>query len=194
MGATLIVHPRTERTHPYAVQEALAELRHGTIGVNTWSGVTSCRLHPVGRLPGPHLAGDRQRHPASSTTPSCSRTSKTGLRAPFAPAPRGLFTGCPSLTPKPPYFVTHRTGPTTLEHLTHFTAAPPPVRLPAVLAAACAGDQEVYRHSSIARHSPNQRTREQGTAGVDTPESVSTRLVQERGAGQRAGDRADDRR
>lgn len=51
---------------------------------------------------------------------------KTALRAPFAPAPRGLFTGCPSLSLKPPYF----------ERVTRFTTAPrraalrPPARRP----------------------------------------------------------------
>ncbi|MEV7176498.1 hypothetical protein [Kitasatospora sp. NPDC093679] len=58
---------------------------------------------------------------------------KTVLRAPFAPAPRGLFTGSPSLAPRPPHFVTHRSGRAALERL------PPARRLPGLLASALRG-------------------------------------------------------
>jgi hypothetical protein len=61
------------------------------------------------------------------------------LRAPFAPAPRGLFAGSPSLSPRPPYFVTNRTGRTTLERVTRFTTAPGITGLPAVFASALRG-------------------------------------------------------
>ncbi|MCT7356812.1 hypothetical protein N4P33_32420 [Streptomyces sp. 15-116A] len=64
---------------------------------------------------------------------------KTVLRAPFAPAPRGLFTGSPSLSPRPPYFVTNRTGRTTLERLTAFTTAPGVHRLPGIFLSALRG-------------------------------------------------------
>ncbi|WP_329499903.1 hypothetical protein [Kitasatospora herbaricolor] len=64
---------------------------------------------------------------------------KTVLRAPFAPAPRSLLTGSPSLSPRPPYFVTNRTGRTTLERVTRFTAAPSIAELPAVFASALRG-------------------------------------------------------
>ncbi|MFE0516007.1 hypothetical protein [Streptomyces sp. NPDC058964] len=55
------------------------------------------------------------------------------------PAPGGLLTGSPSLSLKPSYFVTNRTGRTTLERVTRFTTAPNPARLPAVFASALRG-------------------------------------------------------
>ena len=61
------------------------------------------------------------------------------LRAPFAPAPRGLLSGSPSLSPKPPYFVTNRTANTTIARLTAYTAAPNPLRLPGIFASALRG-------------------------------------------------------
>jgi hypothetical protein len=64
---------------------------------------------------------------------------KTALRAPFAPTPRGLFTGSPSLSPRPPYFVTNRTATRTLQRLTRFTAAPSPLQLPAIFTSALRG-------------------------------------------------------
>ncbi|MFD9099153.1 aldehyde dehydrogenase family protein [Streptomyces collinus] len=140
LGATLIVHPRTERTHPHAMHDALAELRYGTIGVNTWSGVN----YLLGYTPwGAHPGHTRQAIGSGTGVVNnafmLQDVEKTVLRAPFAPAPRGLFTGCPSLAPKPPYFVTHRTGRTTLKHLTHVTTARHPVRLPALLTSALRG-------------------------------------------------------
>ncbi|MFB6931463.1 hypothetical protein [Streptomyces chartreusis] len=64
---------------------------------------------------------------------------KTVLRAPFAPAPRGLLTGDPSLSPRPPYFVTNSTALTTVKRLIRFTAAPSLVKLPALFASALRG-------------------------------------------------------
>lgn len=66
---------------------------------------------------------------------------KTVLRAPFAPTPRGLVTGSPSLSPRPPYFVTNRTAQTTIQRLTRFTAAPGLARLPAIFTSARGADQ-----------------------------------------------------
>ncbi|MFI1769368.1 aldehyde dehydrogenase family protein [Streptomyces sp. NPDC020800] len=140
LGATLIVHPRTERTQPGAVEAALGELRYGTVGVNTWSGVNFL----LGYTPwGAHPGHTRQAIGSGigfvNNAFMLEDIEKTVLRAPFAPAPRGLFTGCPSLSPKPPYFVTNRTGRTTLERITRFTTAPSPAQLPAVFASALRG-------------------------------------------------------
>ncbi|OKJ66316.1 aldehyde dehydrogenase family protein [Streptomyces sp. CB02261] len=140
LGATLIVHPRTEKAHRVAVRSAVADLRYGTVGVNCWSGVGFLLgFTPWGAFPG------HTRQDIGSGTGFVHNAfmlediEKTVLRAPFAPAPRGLVTGAPSLSPRPPYFVTHRTARTTVERLTRFTAAPSPVKLPALFAAALRG-------------------------------------------------------
>ncbi|MBX9421404.1 aldehyde dehydrogenase family protein [Streptomyces lateritius] len=140
LGATLIVHPRTEKAHRGAVRSAVADLRYGTVGVNCWSGVGFLLgFTPWGAFPG------HTRQDIGSGTGFVHNAfmlediEKTVLRAPFAPAPRGLVTGAPSLSPRPPYFVTHRTARTTVERLTRFTAAPSPAKLPALFAAALRG-------------------------------------------------------
>ncbi|MFH9836228.1 MULTISPECIES: hypothetical protein [unclassified Streptomyces] len=61
------------------------------------------------------------------------------LNAPFAPAPRGWFPGSPSLSPRPPYFVTNRTARTTVERLTAHTTAPGWRRLPGIFLSALRG-------------------------------------------------------
>ncbi|MER7725776.1 aldehyde dehydrogenase family protein [Streptomyces sp. NPDC096323] len=140
LGATLIVHPRTEKSNPEAVRLAIAGLRYGTLGVNCWSGVGFLLgFTPWGAFPG-HTRQDIGSgigfvHNAFML----EDIEKTVLRAPFAPAPRGLLTGDPSLSPRPPYFVTHRTALTTVQRLTRFTAAPGLTKLPALFAAALRG-------------------------------------------------------
>ncbi|WP_431682664.1 aldehyde dehydrogenase family protein [Kitasatospora sp. KL5] len=140
LGATVLVHPRTERDHPAALADAVDRLRYGTIALNTWSGVGFLLGHtPWGAHPG------HTRQDIGSGTGFVNNTwmldgiEKTVLRAPFAPAPRGLFTGSPSLAPRPPHFVTHRSGRTTLERLARYTADPAARRLPGLLVSALRG-------------------------------------------------------
>lgn len=142
LGATLIVHPRTERTDREAVDAAVADLRYGTLGVNCWSAVGFLLgFTPWGAFPG------HTRQSIGSGTGFVHNAfmldekdiEKTVLRAPFTPAPRGLFTGDPSLSPRPPYFVTNRTARTTVERVTRFTAAPGLLKLPAIFASALRG-------------------------------------------------------
>ncbi|WP_042424258.1 aldehyde dehydrogenase family protein [Streptacidiphilus anmyonensis] len=140
LGASLIVHPRTERNHRAAVEAAVAALRYGTLGVNCWSALGFLLGYtPWGAYPG-HTRQDIGSgigfvHNAFML----EDVEKTVLRAPFAPFPRGLFTGSPSLSPRPPYFVTNRTARTTVERVVHFTAAPGFAKLPAVFASALRG-------------------------------------------------------
>ncbi|WP_328555698.1 MULTISPECIES: aldehyde dehydrogenase family protein [unclassified Streptomyces] len=142
LGATLIVHPRTERTDRAAVESAVAGLRYGTLGVNCWSGVGFLLgFTPWGAFPG-HTRQDIGSGTGFVHNAFMLRgedIEKTVLRAPFTPAPRGLVTGDPSLSPRPPYFVTSRTALTTVRRLTRFTAAPSALRLPALLASALRG-------------------------------------------------------
>jgi hypothetical protein len=143
LGATLLVHPRTERAHRTAVDEAIAALRYGTLGVNCWSafgfllGYTPWGAHP-GHTRQDIGSGIGFVHNAFML----EDVEKTVLRAPFAPAPRGLFTGSPSLPPRPPYYVTNRTGRRTMERLTAYATDPRASRLPGIFASAlrgCAG-------------------------------------------------------
>nr|WP_202539507.1 aldehyde dehydrogenase family protein [Streptomyces sp. SID8379] len=140
LGATLLVHPRTERTHRAAVDEAIAGLRYGTLGVNCWSAFGFLLGYtPWGAFPG-HTRQDIGSgigfvHNAFML----EDVEKTVLRAPFAPSPRGLFTGSPSLSPRPPYYVTNRTGLTTMRRLTAYTTDPKVSRLPGIFASALRG-------------------------------------------------------
>ncbi|SDL06908.1 aldehyde dehydrogenase family protein [Streptomyces indicus] len=140
LGATLLVHPRTERSHRAAVDAAVEDLRYGTLGVNCWSAFGFLLGYtPWGAFPG-HTRQDIGSgvgfvHNAFLL----EDVEKTVLRAPFAPAPRGLFTGSPSLSPRPPYYVTNRTGRTTMRRLTAYTADRKAWRLPGMFVSALRG-------------------------------------------------------
>ncbi|MEV0577991.1 aldehyde dehydrogenase family protein [Streptomyces sp. NPDC050392] len=140
LGATLLVHPRTERAHRGAVNAAIAELRYGTLGVNCWSAFGFL----LGYTPWGAFPGHTRRDIGSGigfvhNAFMLEDVEKTVLRAPFAPSPRGLFAGSPSLSPRPPYFVTNRTGRTTMRRLTGFTAEPKLSKLPGILLSALRG-------------------------------------------------------
>jgi acyl-CoA reductase-like NAD-dependent aldehyde dehydrogenase len=140
LGATLIVHPGTEKSDRAAVAAAVTGLRYGTVGVNCWSAVGFLLGYtPWGAYPG-HTrldigSGTGFVHNAFML----EDVQKTVIRAPFAPAPRVLLTARPALSPKPPYFVTNRTARTTAERLVRFTAAPAIAKLPGVFASALRG-------------------------------------------------------
>ncbi|MFJ7962669.1 aldehyde dehydrogenase family protein [Streptomyces sp. NPDC096324] len=140
LGATLLIHPRTERAHRAAVNEAISALRYGTLGVNCWSAFGFLLGYtPWGAFPG-HTRQDIGSgigfvHNAFML----EDVEKTVLRAPFAPAPRGLLTGSPSLSPRPPYFVTNRTGCTTMRRLTTYAARRRVSALPGIFLSALRG-------------------------------------------------------
>ncbi|MFJ5788388.1 aldehyde dehydrogenase family protein [Streptomyces hydrogenans] len=140
LGATLLVHPRTEKSHSRQVDEAIDSLRYGTLGVNCWSAIGFLLGYtPWGAHPG-HTRQDIGSgigfvHNAFML----EDVEKTVLRAPFAPAPRGLFTGSPSISPRPPFYVTNKTALTTIRRVTAFTAAPSLAKLPGIFASALRG-------------------------------------------------------
>jgi acyl-CoA reductase-like NAD-dependent aldehyde dehydrogenase len=140
LGATLLVQPRTEKSDRAAVAAAIAGLRYGTIGVNSWSALGFL----LGYTPWGAYPGHTRQQIGSGTgfvhnAFMLEDVEKTVVRAPFAPAARALLTASPALSPKPPYFVTNRTGGTTVERLVRFTAAPSLAKLPGVFASALRG-------------------------------------------------------
>ena len=39
LACNILVHPKTQSAHPKEVEQAIADLQYGAIGVNAWSGV-----------------------------------------------------------------------------------------------------------------------------------------------------------
>ena len=140
LGANLLVDPKTAQAHAVALDEAVAGLRYGTVGVNAWVGVgfllarASWGAYPGG-TPEDIQSGVGVVHNACLF----DRPQKTVVRAPFRPFPAGLAHGSLHLSPKPPWFVTNRTAKTTARRLTEFAARPSPEKLPGIFYSALRG-------------------------------------------------------
>ena len=99
LAATLLLDAATQRRHAGAVEEAIAALRYGIVGVNVWSGVAFLLPDvPWGAYRGAdaaHESGTGVVHNARLF----SRSEKAVVRAPFRPP-------LPAL--RPPWFLSHR--------------------------------------------------------------------------------------
>ena len=140
LGMTILIHPRTLRHLGDRFWDAVARLRYGTVGVNVWSGVGFLIAQGSwGAFPG-HTRDDIQSGAGVVHNALLfDRPQKTVVKGPFAPFPRSLLLGEVHAAPKPIWFVTNDTADTTMQRLTHFTADPSPLKLPAIFASALRG-------------------------------------------------------
>ncbi|MGI9648444.1 MAG: aldehyde dehydrogenase family protein, partial [Acidimicrobiia bacterium] len=137
LGAQFLIHPKTEEELGSVLDEAIADLDYGNVGINTWTGAGY--LLPTatwGAFPG-HThdeigSGIGVVHNAYMF----DWPEKTVVHAPFHPFPRALWNGQFHLSPKPPWFVTHRRADKAGERLTRFAADPGWRHLPGIFAAA----------------------------------------------------------
>ncbi|HBL25762.1 MAG TPA: aldehyde dehydrogenase [Acidobacteria bacterium] len=130
LNATLIVHPAALRDPEIrdAVEQAIADLRYGTVSVNHWAAIGyGLVITPWGAFPG-HTRRDIQSGTGFvHNTLLFSRPQKTVVRAPFL------------VRPKPVWFATHRTAHRITPKLVGFEAAPSFAKLPGIFAHALRG-------------------------------------------------------
>ncbi len=140
LSTQLVIHPATERRHKSALEQAIADLRFGAIGVNVWSGAAFLLPQATwGAFPG-HTIDDVQSgigivHNASLF----DKPQKTVVRGPFQEFPRTLFRGVLHTSPKPLWFVTHRHADTVARLLTRFEGTRDVTLIPPLFAAALRG-------------------------------------------------------
>lgn len=140
LGMSILIHPRTAEELGGRLEEAVARLRYGTVGVNTWSGVGFLIAQaPWGAFPGHTRTDIQSGRGFVHNALLFDQPQKTVLRGPFAPFPRSLRLGELHASPKPPWFVTSRTAETTFRRLTSYTAAPGPLKLAGIVASALRG-------------------------------------------------------
>ncbi len=140
LGVNLIAHPRTIAALGPALDEAIAELRYGTVAVNSWTALgfltatATWGAYP-GHTPADIGSGIGMVHNALLL----DKAERTVLRGPFRPAPRSVLHGELAMTPRPPWFVTNKTAATTGRLLTEFAARPRWSALPAIVTSAMRG-------------------------------------------------------
>ena len=140
LGANLVVDPATEAALGPALEQALADLRYGSVAVNSWTGVAYLLPQATwGAFPG-HTDSDIQSgRGVVHNSLLFDRPQKTVVRGRFRPFPRAWLSGDFHLGPRPPWFVTHRTAEEVGRRLTRFAEAPSLAGLPGIVAAALRG-------------------------------------------------------
>ena len=140
LGATLIVHPTTARELGERLDQALADLRYGSIGVNVWNAVAFLLAQASwGAYPGHTLAEVGSGIGVVHNSFLFERPEKTVARGSFYPFPRSWMHGDASLLPRPPWFVTNRTAAVTARRVAEFAMDPGWRHVPGIFASALRG-------------------------------------------------------
>ncbi|MEU4559489.1 aldehyde dehydrogenase family protein [Actinoplanes sp. NPDC023936] len=140
LGVNLLVDPATRRKLGAAFEEALADLRYGTIAVNAWTafGYLTARA-TWGAFPGHTIQDVQSGIGVVHNALLLDHTERTVVRGPFRPMPRSLAHGDLTFAPKPPWFTGNRTAAATGRLLTRFAAEPGWSKLPAIFLSALRG-------------------------------------------------------
>ncbi|MEU4650714.1 aldehyde dehydrogenase family protein [Nocardia fluminea] len=140
LGVNIIAHPKTLRQLGATLDEAIADLRYGTVAINAWTGVGYLTARASwGAFPGHTLDDVQSGIGVVHNALLIEDPERTVVRGPFRPAPRSITRGEFTLAPKPPWFVTNKTAATTGRLLAYFSAAPGWSKLPAIFASALRG-------------------------------------------------------
>lgn len=140
LGATLLIHPRSAAELGGRLDQAIADLRYGAIGVNVWNAVAFLLAQcPWGAYPGHTLADISSGRGVVHNTFLFERPEKTVAWGSFYPFPRSWLHGDPSLLPKPPWFVTNRTAATTARRVAAFAVDPGWHHVPGIFLSALRG-------------------------------------------------------
>ncbi|MFT4230512.1 MAG: aldehyde dehydrogenase family protein [Microbacterium sp.] len=137
LGANVLIDPATERALGDGFERAIADLRYGAVAINAWTAFTF--LTPTatwGAYPGntPDAIGSGVGVVHNGFLVDAVERSVT--RGPFRPFPRSARGGERTVLPKPPWFVTSRTGAAVSEGFTRFRMDGDWLRLTRTLAAA----------------------------------------------------------
>jgi acyl-CoA reductase-like NAD-dependent aldehyde dehydrogenase len=125
LGANVLVDPVTQAALGDGFEQAIAELRYGAIAINAWTAFGF--LTPTltwGGFPGATLEHVESGIGVVHNGLLLDRVERSIARGPFRPLPRSVSAivgpGRFSVLPKPPWFVTSRTGEAVSEGFTRF--------------------------------------------------------------------------
>jgi aldehyde dehydrogenase (NAD(P)+) len=137
LGANILGVPSTIRRLGAGFEQAVARLRYGTIAINAWTGVGFLSAAaPWGAFPGHTLSDVQSGIGVVHNALLLDDVERTVVRGPFRPFPHSIVHGEWALLPKPPWFMSARSGALTARLLTEFAARPSVRKLPGILAAA----------------------------------------------------------
>ena len=140
LGASVIVDPATAKRDKAALDIAIADLRYGSIGINAWTGLNFLLGYtPWGAFPG-HTEEEIGSGIGLVHNAFLLQDVQKGVAwMPFRPLHRSALSGQLHMSPKPPFFVTNRTGATTAKRLSAYLATGNHVGLVGIFASALRG-------------------------------------------------------
>lgn len=128
LGANVLIDPTTENALGDGFERAIADLRYGSIAINAWTAFVF--LTPTltwGGFPGATLHDVESGIGIVHNALLLDGVERSIARGPFRPFPRSIGTvirflslSKGSVLPKPPWFVTSRTGAVVSEGFTRF--------------------------------------------------------------------------
>ena len=121
LGANVLVDPVTQHRLGSPFEEAMARLRYGTVAINAWTAFGF--LTPTatwGAFPGGTVDDAPSGIGIVHNALLLDEVERSVVRGPFRPFPRSLGRGRFSVLPKPPWFVTSRTGRAVSEGFARF--------------------------------------------------------------------------
>jgi acyl-CoA reductase-like NAD-dependent aldehyde dehydrogenase len=130
LNAAILVHPKSLRDPEIAaaVEQAIAELRFGSVVVNHWPAISYALVSTTwGAFPGQPVHDIRSGSGVVHNSYLFDQAEKSVIRGPFR------------VFPKPAWFVTNRNARAIGERMTRFEAAPSFGKLPGLLRAALRG-------------------------------------------------------
>ncbi len=128
LSSEIIIDPRAAKTHAVALEDAIAELRYGTVAVNHWPAICyGLGSPPWGAFPGHTLDDIQSGVGVVHNTFMFDQSEKTVIRGPFR------------MRPKPPWFVTNRVTHRLAPKLARFEIDPHMSKVPGLLVIALQG-------------------------------------------------------
>ena len=123
LGASVIIHPKTEKANAKAFEKAIDGLKYGGIGINIWNAAVYLQPRcPWGAYPGHTPTDIGSGVGVVHNTLMLGGTQKSVYRAPFAPFHRTATKGELHLAPKPIWFLSNKRMHKTTELLVDYTA------------------------------------------------------------------------
>jgi aldehyde dehydrogenase (NAD(P)+) len=141
LGATIIAHPKTIKELGPALEEAIADLKYGGIGLNVWDGgVFLLGQAAWGSWPGHPLNDAQSGRGFVHNSFMFDKPQKTVARGSFYPFPRAWLHGDFHTSPRPAWFVTNKTAHVTIRRVTMLAADPGWKHIPGIIASALKGN------------------------------------------------------
>jgi len=137
LGANVLIAPAERKKLGAGFDKAIAELRYGSIAVNSWTGFAFLAAGASwGAFPGHTLDNVQSGIGIVHNALLLDHTERTVVTGPFRPFPRSISGGEFALFPKPPWFVTARSANRTGELLTRFAQKPSWLKMPGIFISA----------------------------------------------------------